>query len=498
MLIPLERRGAKPVFRQIVDYLRQAIEAGRLEPGTKLEPIRVLAQQLGVNRETVADAYRELESLGLTESTVGRGTFVLARSVDRRPAAPAPRPFVPILARAIEAAASRPVIDYSAAPDAVRLEGIPGCPAFFPVEDFRKAINQVMQRDGRSLLEYGDSKGYLALRRVLVDRLARVGIQTDVDDVVITGGSTQGVAIAARLFCDPGDAVVVESPSYPGAATIFLAAGLRLAPVPMGPAGLDLDALDTLLARGGVRLVYTMPSFHNPLGISTSLDHRRRLLEITARHGVPVLEDDFEHDLRVRGRAAPPLKALDRTGNVVYVSTFSKVLFPGVRVGWLVADRRVSEAATVLNRALDLASSPVLQAALAQFCRVGGYDRHVKRITREIERRFTAAEAALARHLPEGTTFTRPEGGFVVWVTLPAAIDTLAMLPAARAAGVVYAPGQTFFADGRRSSALRFSVAQASVDEIERGVRALGEVVRAELPRGRVARTLREETRIHV
>ena len=123
MLIPLERRGAKPVFRQIVDYLRQAIEAGRLEPGTKLEPIRVFAQQLGVNRETMADAYRELESLGLTESTVGRGTFVLARTADRRPVAPAPRPFVPILARAVEAAASRPVLDYSAAPDAVRLEG---------------------------------------------------------------------------------------------------------------------------------------------------------------------------------------------------------------------------------------------------------------------------------------------------------------------------------------------------------------------------------------
>jgi DNA-binding transcriptional MocR family regulator len=393
--------------------------------------------------------------------------------------------------------AALPAPDYSAEARAVRFEGMPGCPSLFPVDEFRKSVNHVLRRDGRALLGYGDRRGHDALRRVVVERLARSGIESDADDVVITGGSTQGLAIAARLFCDPGDAVVVESPTYPGTFATFLAAGLRIVPVPLAADGLDLDALAAVLARGGVRLVYTMPSLQNPTGLSTTLEHRRRLLAITARHGVPVLEDDFEKDLRVRGRPVPPLKALDRSGRVVYVGTFSKVLFPGARVGWIVGGRRVAEAAVGFKRALDLASSPVMQAALAHFCRSGGYDRHVRRIGRELERRLGAAERALATHLPDGSTFTRPDGGFLLWVTLPAAIDTLELLPAARAAGVVYAPGQMFFTEGRRSSSLRLSVSQAAPEDIERGVRTLAEVARGALPRARAPRPPRE-AHIHV
>ena len=390
------------------------------------------------------------------------------------------------------------MIDYSAAPDAVRLEGIPGCPAFFPVEDFRKAINQVMQRDGRALLEYGDPKGHAGLRRVLVDRLARVGIETDVDDVVITGGSTQGVAIAARLFCDPGDAVVVEAPTYPGRGHHFLAAGLRLAPVPMGPAGLDLDALDALLARGGVRLVYTMPSFHNPLGVSTSLDHRRRLLEITARHGVPVLEDDFENDLRVSGRAAPPLQGARSHGPRRLRQHLLEGAVPG-RAGRL-AGR--GPARVRGGDGAEARAGPRVEPGAA-----GGAGAVLPRRRLRPARQADHARDRTALHRGRGGARTASPEGYDVH---PSRRRLRRLGHAARgdrhpgdaarrrARGVVYAPGQIFFPDGRRSSALRFSVAQASVDEIERGVRALGEVVRAELPRGRVARTLREETRIHV
>jgi DNA-binding transcriptional MocR family regulator len=504
VLIPIERRGGKPVFRQIVDHLRRGIESGRLGPGERLPPIRELARDLGVNRETVAAAYRELEARGLTESGVGRGTFVLgqasaATAAPAEDARPAPeRPFHPVLSRTVAALAALPAVDYSAGASAVRLERVPGCPSHYPAEEFRRALAHVMRREGRALLEYGDPRGHEGLREVLAERLARAGIEADPDEIVLTGGSTQGLAIAARLFCDPGDAVVVEAPTYPGTFATLLAAGLRLAPVPLGADGLDLDALEAVLARGDVRLVYTMPTFQNPTGISTTLEHRRRLLAITARHGVPVVEDDFEKDLWIRGRVAPPLKALDRTGNVVYLGTFSKALFPGARVGWLVGGRRVGEAAVALKRSLDLASSPVLQAGLAHFCRSGAYDRHVRRLARELGRRLEAAEEALAAHLPEGSTFTRPQGGFVLWVTLPAALDTLTLLPAARAAGVVYSPGQIFFTDQRRSSALRLSLAQADAAEIARGVRILGEVARAALVRSAAARVAGEGPRIHV
>ncbi len=492
MLIPIERGGREPVFRQIVEYLRRAIDAGRLAPGARLPPLRGLARSLGVNRETVAAAYRELAVRGLVESGVGRGTFVLAREGATRAGVGAGAPerrFAPRIARAAEAAvAAAPRVDYSAAAGAVHLERLVPDAALCPVDEFRRALDRSLRREAPRMLEYGDPRGDAALRRALVERLAHSGIEADADDLLIASGSTQGFALAARLLCEPGDAVAVESPTYASACASLLAHGFRPEPVSVGPDGLDLGELDALLARGSTRLVYTMPSFHNPLGITTSLEHRRGLLEVCARHGVPILEDDFEKDLRVRGRPVPPLRALDASGLVLYLGTFSKSLFPSARVGWLVLSKRLAPAALAQKRATDLATSALVQAALADFLASGAYERHLRRVRKALDARLEAAFRALERRLPEGSSFTRPEGGYVLWATLPEAIDTLALLGAAKAAGVVYSPGQLFYPDGRRSSSLRLSVAQAEPAEIERGIRALGEVAAAALPRRRARR----------
>ncbi len=487
MIIPLDRRGPRPVFRQIVDYIRRNIESGRLPVGTKLRPIRLLASELGVNRETVADAYRELETLGLTQSGVGRGTFVLGGprlGTSPESSAAAPRPFVPVFSRVTEATLALPAIDYGTEARAVRFERVVPDQSLYPVDEFRKACSHVLRHGGRALLDYGDPRGHEGLRRVLVERLTAVGIEAEPDAVVLTAGSTQALALVTRVFCDPGDAVVVEEPTYAGACATFAALGVRPVTVPVRADGLDLDALDTLLARGGARLLYTMPCFHNPTGITTTLEHRRRLLEVAVRHGVPVLEDDFEKDMRVRGRPVPPLKALDRTGQVIYVGTFSKALFPGVRIGWIVGPPRVAKAALVLKRATDLASSVPLQAAVAHFCGTGAYDRHLRRIAKELARRLDRASTALETHLPDGSSFTRPEGGFAIWVTFPADVDTAALLAEAKRAGVVYSPGAIFYIDGRRSSSVRLSIGQAGAEDIERGVRVLCEAAAAVLPRG--------------
>jgi DNA-binding transcriptional MocR family regulator len=356
----------------------------------------------------------------------------------------------------------------------------------------------VLQRTGRALLDYGDPRGHEGLRRVIVERLAASGIEADPEALVVTNGSTQALGLVAGLFCDPGDGVAVEEPGYPGVYAALAAHGLRPVPIPVAPDGLDLDALETVLSAGGVRLLYTMPTFHNPTGVSTSLEHRRRLLELAAQHGLPILEDDFEKDLHVRGRAVPPLRALDGSGRVVYVGTFSKVLFPGVRVGWVLAGARLLDAALAFKRASDLASSHVIQAALAHFCRLGGYDRHVRRVGKELGRRFDTALEALAAHLPEGSSVTRPEGGLAVWVTLPEPIDTLALLPEAKRAGVVYAPGCVFHADRRRSPSLRLSIGGASSEDIERGVQALASVARSALQTSHPRRAAGATHAVHV
>ncbi len=505
MLIPIERRAREPVSAQIVAYLRRAVEAGRLAPGAKLEPIRVLAKELGLNRETVATAYRELEHLGLTESTVGRGTFVR----DRAPtpngvasgASPSEHPFEPVFARASEAARATAAarVDYAAPDGAVHFERLIPDASLFPHEEFRRTLQRALAKGGAGLYDYGDPRGDSNLRRALVARMAQAGIEADADDVLITAGATQGFAIATRIFCDAGDAAVVESPTYPWSFGTLAAMGVRSVPVPLGADGMDLDRLDTTLGRGGARLVYTMPSFHNPTGISTSLAHRRRLLEIAGKHGVPVLEDDFEKDLRVRGRGAPPLRALDRRGLVLYMGTFSKTLFPAARVGWLILPPSVGRSALLAKRSLDLTSSPLIQAGLALFLKEGRYERHLRRVVKELARRLDAAERALALALPEGASVAPVEGGFLLWVALPAPIDTAALLPEAKRAGVVYAPGELFHPDGRGSACLRISVAHTPVPELERGIRVLGEVARAALPRGRgKARGTRAAEAVHV
>jgi DNA-binding transcriptional MocR family regulator len=230
-----------------------------------------------------------------------------------------------------------------------------------------------------------------------------------------------------------------------------------------------------------------MPSFHNPTGVSTSLAHRRRLLEIAGRHGVPILEDDFEKDLRVRGRGAPPLRALDRHGRVAYLGTFSKALFPAARVGWLCAPARIAQAAVLAKRTMDLTSSPLIQAGLALFLREGSYDRHLRRVVKEVNARLERAESLLASELPEGSRVERSDGGFLIWVTLPEALDSAALLEEAKRAGVVYAPGTLFYPDGRRSSSLRLSLGQTPLPQIERGIRALGRVAREALSRADTA-----------
>jgi GntR family transcriptional regulator/MocR family aminotransferase len=504
MLIPIERRAREPVSAQIVAYLRRAIEAGRLAPGAKLEPIRVLAKELGLNRETVATAYRELEHLGLTESTVGRGTFVRDREPTRNGVAsarPAERPFEPVFARASEAARATAAarIDYSAPEGAVHFERLIPDASLFPHEEFRKTLQRALAKGGAALYDYGDPRGDSNLRRALVERMARAGIEADADDVLITAGATQGFAIATRIFCDAGDAAIVESPTYPWAFGTLTAMGVRSVPVPLGADGMDLDRLDAALGRGGVRLIYTMPSFHNPTGVSTSLAHRRRLLELAGKHGVPILEDDFEKDLRVRGRGAPPLRALDRRGLVLYMGTFSKTLFPAARVGWLFLPPSLGRSALLAKRSLDLTTSPLIQAGLALFLREGRYERHLKRVVKELARRLEAAEHALARELPDGSSVAPVEGGFLLWVTLPAPLDSAVLLADAKRAGVVYAPGELFHPDGRGSACLRISVAHTPLSELERGIRVLGEVVRAALPRGRgKARGARAAEAVHV
>ena len=472
----LESTGrGQPVYRQIADHVRAEIESGELRPGTRLPPIRGLATDLGVNRDTVALAYESLSSSGLLESVVGRGTFV--RSLTLR-AASAP----------IDIALAGPVDNllayvnarprFGTGSDAIPLHSLIPDPAFYPVDAFRRALNRVLSRAGGELLRYGVPQGHPGLREVIAERFDRVGCRLGPDQIVLCHGASQGISLSLRLFAQAGDAVAVELPTYHNLLSTLVALGLRAAPVPLGADGPDLEQLERTLSRPDVKAFYTIPTFHNPMGTTTSLAARRQLLEVASRCGVPIIEDGFEMDLRSSGRDVPPLAALDELGLVVNLSSFSKSLFPGVRVGSITAHGRALEGLLALKHSIDLSDAMPVQAALEEFVRSGAYDRHLTRMRKILRSRTEVILEALEGEMPEGTIWTKPEGGYQVWVELGFDVDTRDLLADAAREGVLFAPGSQFFADRGPSRGLRLTLAQVNEDEIRRGVAILGEVVK--------------------
>lgn len=469
-------QGSGPVYRRIAAAIRTAIEHGDLDVGSRLPAIRALARQLAVNRDTVALAYETLASEGYVESTVGRGTFVRARGTSRpSPASVRPPGLTADVERllALENARTR----FGAGVDAVDLHSLIPDPALYPVDDFRRASNRAVARMGAEVFLYGEAQGHPGLRSVLARHFGAVGIDVGPEEIVLCHGASQGIALALRLFARAGDRIAVEVPTYHNVLAALASLGLEPVPVPMTGSGPDLAVLARVLAEPDVKAFYTIPTFHNPMGITTSLLHRRALLDIARNAGRPVIEDAFEMDLRALGTPVAPLAALDREGFVLHLHSFSKSLFPGLRVGSIVARGRAVDGLVALKHATDLSDAVLLQAALAEFIEDGAYDRHLGRIRRELRARHRAVDEALSAHLPDGTAWTRPEGGYQVWVELPFAVDTRDLLADASRAGVLFSPGAHFLPDGGASRCLRLTLARAGVDEIHRGVRALGRVV---------------------
>lgn len=472
--LDLEPGAPGPVYRRIADSIREAIANGRLAVGARLPAIRSLAGSLEVNRDTVALAYEALAEDGLVEATVGRGTFVRARHADPPPHAEPPGLTGEVQRLlAIENARTR----FGAGDDVVEMHALVPDPALYPVDDFRRAVGRAVSRGGPGLFLYGEAQGHPGLRRVLADRYAAAGIDVGPEEIVLCHGASQGIALALRLFASSGDRVAVEVPTYHNVLTALASLGMEPVPVPMTEAGPDLEALERVLARPEVKAFYTIPSFHNPMGTTTGLLHRRGLLDVARRTGKPIIEDAFEMDLRTRGAPVAPLASLDEAGFVVHLHSFSKSLFPGLRVGSIVARGRAVDGLVALKHATDLSDAMLLQAALAEFIEEGAYDRHLGRIRRELRARHRAVDEALAACLPEGTRWTRPDGGYQVWVELPFAVDTRELLADASRAGVLFSPGAHFMLDGGASRCLRLTLVRAGVSEIEAGVRALGRVV---------------------
>jgi len=486
MRIPLNKKSGVPLYHQIESYLRQGILSGSLPPDMRLPACRQLAQDLGVNRTTVENAYAKLEADGLVFSRMGSGTYVLP--VNPIPAITKNNRSVswPLWQTSVQA---RNIISKADLVDEIlQTAGHPNPISFasgisdarqFPIEEFRKVLQAVMRRDQISALEYGERNGYAPLREGIAHILASQGLQVHPESILITAGSQQAIFLASQVLLKPGDIVLVEEPTYSVAIDLFRALGFHTVGIPMDSQGMQVENLEKLLQQHHPRLIYTIPNFHNPTGTCLSSARRRELIVLAERYNIPILEDDFVGDLRYEGHAQPALKALDPGGQVIYVSTFSKMLMPGLRVGFIVADGPVFDSLLNFKRLSDLATSTLIQRALDAYVSVGRYQAYLRRSSQTLRKRRDAMLEAIDRYLPAGVSYDPPKGGLFIWLRLPESLFANELLPVACKEGVSFVPGNYFFTDGISGNKwIRLNFASQPEEAITDGIKRLGQAMR--------------------
>jgi DNA-binding transcriptional MocR family regulator len=485
VLFELNRENHIPLYAQIVVQVRDMINKGALRVGDRLPANRELAKSLGVNRTTVSTAYAELAADGLITSQVGRGTFISgvpairARREDR--AQPPSMPWAALLTEQRRENWLDGMLMANPSGGNISLAYSLPSADMFPLDDFRKCVDRVMRREGRSLLQLGRSSGYEPLREHLSVQMALMGVKAEPEEILITNGCQQSLDLIRQILVGPDDEVALENPTYPGALGIFCGPASKYVSVPVTEQGMDLDVLEDILSQRRPKLIYTIPSFHNPTGATMGMQARRRLIELAIRHRVPIVEDDIYGEMRYEGAMLPPLKALDEYGIVIYINSFSKVSFPGLRVGWVVAPRMVIDHLNRAKERSDLHASLMTQAAIHEFSRHGLLARHIKRVKRAYAERRDCMLGALEGHFPDEARWNMPEGGMAFWVELPEHLSASQVLLQAAEQGVIFSPGEAFYCSLPRQNMMRLSFTMASPPLIEEAIKRLGRVIEARM-----------------
>lgn len=468
-MLSIERqfvRTQRPLYGHLVSLLETAIANGELPSGSRVPPERTLAERLKISRTTVVSAYRELEARGLLRGYVGRGTFVCA--------APEPEgtPFAwrgKIAAAALRTSDStlRDIVRHSS--DARLLSLAAGEPAIdkFPNDAFQDAIAHVLRSDATGAWRHGPTEGQPALRDAIADRYS-----VPAESVLILSGAQQGLDLLARCLIDPGDAVIVDRPGYLGAIQSFRAAGAKL--IGWDIVRADTDELEDLLVRYRPKLIYTNPTFHNPTGTTLPVRARREVLSLAQRYRVPIVEDATYRDLFFTETPPASLRELDDANIVIYLNSFSKVMAPGLRLGWIAAAPSIVDQIAIIKQRLDPHTPNLVQFAIARLMRQGAFDAHLAAIRAEHARRCTQMIAAIQRYAPAGALrFARPSGGLYLWCRLAPGMSASTLYDRALAAGVAFVPGSAFYPDPAGDGELRLCFSGVIPSAIDESIRKL-------------------------
>ncbi len=375
----------------------------------------------------------------------------------------------------------RELLKLTARPEIISFAGGMPAPELFPVDEMIAASEAVMRESGRKAMQYSTTEGFPRLREQIAERmLAKNNIKTPPDSILMTSGSQQGLDYSSRVFVDEGDVIVLESPSYLGALNAFKACQPKFVEIPTDEDGMIMEELEKVLATTErVKMIYVIPDFQNPTGRTWPLERRKKFMEIINRYEIPVVEDNPYGELRYSGEYQPALKSMDTKGLVIYLGTFSKILAPGYRLGWVCAAPEILQKYNYMAQASSLQASTISQMEVAKFIDMYDLDAHVEKIRKCYAERCKLMVDTMAATFPEGVKFTRPDGGLFTWVMCPDYMDTKAMALQALEKKVAYVPGRSFFPNGNNNSCMRLNYSTMPNERIVEGITKLSEVIKA-------------------
>ena len=389
----------------------------------------------------------------------------------------------------MKGSAIRELLKITEQPDIISFGGGLPAPDVFPVKEFQRACNYVLEHEGAIALQYGSTEGYTPLREMIARHTKNLGISVNLENILITTGSQQALDLLGKIFINRGDRILVESPTYLGALQAWNAYGAEYVTVPIDEHGMITDALEDAL-RIGPKFIYALPNFQNPTGSTLSLERRRELVRLADQYGVPIIEDDPYGQLRYEGEDLPPIELIDTesrvengsyTGNVIYLSTFSKILAPGLRLAWVIAPQTVISKLTLAKQGTDLHTSTFNQVVAHEVSQHGFLDKHIKVIQDTYRERRNVMLEALEEQMPEGVHWTHPEGGLFLWATLPEKLNSTELMADAIAEKVAFVPGESFHPNGGGTNTMRLNFSCMKPDKINEGIARLARVFKKKL-----------------
>ncbi len=371
----------------------------------------------------------------------------------------------------------REILKFTQMPDVISFAGGLPAPELFPIREFEEACAHVLRTSGETALQYGLTEGFMPLKEALAEKMQKYGVPAEPDNILLTNGSQQALDLIGRIFISDGDVIVTGKPTYLGALQAWKAYRPRIIGIPVDEDGMRIDVLEEVLRKESPKFIYVLPNFHNPMGVTLSLERREKMVKVAAEFGVPIIEDDPYGELRFEGEDITPIVVLHKE-NVLYLSTFSKILAPGIRLGWAVAPKKVIKKLVQAKQATDLHTSTFIQMIAHDIVKRGILKAHSREIRRVYGERRQIMISAMEESFPEGVTWTRPEGGLFMWVIAPERINTMDLLEKAVEEKVAYVPGTVFYPDDSGTNTMRLNFSNTRSELIPEGIERLGRVLK--------------------